>query len=291
MTTTIGFIGLGVMGRPMAHNLLRAGRDLVVWNRSPEATDELRAAGAVVADDVDGVFAAASTVIVMLVDEAVTDAVLGRGTASFAARAAGHLIVSTGSTSPDYARGLAADVAAAGGRFVAAPVSGSRIPAERGELVALLGGAPDDRAAARELLAPLCRELLDCGEVGGGLLMKLAVNLYLDVSIAALAEAVNLAARAGLDLDVFDAAVQSGQLASTVTRVKVPKLVSRDFAAQATARDALTNTGLIADAARAAGAATPLLDASAALYAEAVALGAGRDDMSAVLRAIEERSG
>ncbi|MGY5014837.1 NAD(P)-dependent oxidoreductase [Streptomyces sp. 900105755] len=285
-----GFVGLGVMGQPMALNLARAGTPLVVWNRTPERAEPLRAAGARVAASAEEVFARARVVFVMLVDETVTDAVLGRGGPDFAKLVAGRVVVSTGSTSPEYARGLAADIEAAGGRFAEAPVSGSRKPAEAGELVAMLGGDPDVVAEVRPLLAPMCRESVHCGPAGSGVLMKLAVNLYLDTTLAALAEAVHFAQRQGLDLETFRAVVDSGQLGSGITRVKVPMLAAHDFTVQAATADAYANTRLIADAARAAGIATPMLDLSSELYGESVRLGNARLDMSSVLTAIEART-
>ncbi|MEW2305909.1 NAD(P)-dependent oxidoreductase [Streptomyces sp. NPDC006655] len=285
-----GFVGLGVMGQPMALNLARAGTPLVVWNRTPERAEPLRAAGALVAASVEEVFARARVVIVMLLDEEVTDTVLGRGGPGFEKLVADRVVVSTGSTSPEYARGLAADVRAAGGRFVEAPVSGSRKPAEAGELVAMLGGDPETVAEVRPLLAPMCREAVHCGPAGSGVLMKLAVNLYLTTTIAALAESVHFAQRQGLDLETFRSVVDSGQLGSGVTRVKVPMLAAHDFTVQAATADAYASTRLIADAARAAGLATPLLDLSGDLYGESVRLGNGRLDMSSVLTAIEART-
>jgi len=130
-------------------------------------------------------------VVLMLVSEAALDAVLQRGTDGFAGLVRDHLVVSTASNSPGCSRALAVDVEAAGGRYVEAPVSGSRRPAEAGVLVALLGGDPDDVAAVRPLLAPTCRAQLVCGGVGSGLMMKLAVNVYLDPTMAGLAEAVH----------------------------------------------------------------------------------------------------
>ena len=288
--TAVGFVGLGVMGQPMALNLARAGTPLVVWNRTPERTDPLRESGAAVAGTVDEVFARAHIVILMLIDESATDAVLHRGTPTFDRLVAGHLVVSMGSTAPEYSRRLGADIHNAGGRYVEAPVSGSRKPAEAGQLVALLGGDPDLVAQVQLLLAPMCRQTLLCGPVGSGLLMKLAVNLYLDTMIAGLAEAVHFAERQGLDLTTFATAVDTGPMASDVTRIKVPKLVARDFSVQAAASDAYANTRLIAGEARAVGLATPMLDAASQLYGETVHLGHRRLDMSAVPQAIEART-
>lgn len=286
----IGFVGLGVMGQPMALNLAKAGTKLVVWNRSPAATDPLREAGATVAVSVEEVFERTRIVILMLVNETVLDEVLRRGTPDFAKLVAGHIVVSMGSNPPDYSRGLAADILAAGGRYVEAPVSGSRKPAETAQLVALLGGDADTVVEVRPLLAPMCRETILCGPVGNALLMKLTVNLYLCTMLAGLAEASHFAERNGLDLETFQAAIDSGPMASDLTRVKIPKLVARDFSVQAATADAFNSTKLIAEAARAVGMASPVLDVCRTLYGESVELGNGRLDMVSVVAAIEVRT-
>ncbi|MFD8521195.1 NAD(P)-dependent oxidoreductase [Streptomyces capillispiralis] len=286
----VGFIGLGVMGRPMALNLARAGTPLVVWNRTPARCAPLRAAGAEVAAGPAEVFERAGTVLLMLADEEAVDAVLGRGTPDFAARVAGHTVVHMGTTSPEYSAALEADVRAAGGAYAEVPVSGSRVPAEQGQLVAMLAGDPAAVTAVRPLLAPLCRETFDCGPVPNALLMKLSVNLFLITQVTGLTEAFHFADRHGLDrarfLDVLDA----GPMASAVSRMKAPKLLARDFAVQAAATDVLKNNRLIARAARTAGVASPLLDVCHALFGETVAQGHGGEDMVAVLRALEART-
>ncbi|MFS8044541.1 NAD(P)-dependent oxidoreductase [Rhizobium sp. BR 314] len=286
----IGFVGLGVMGQPMALNLARAGTKLVVWNRSPAATDPLREAGASVAESVEEVFERARIVILMLINEAALDTVLQRGEPGFAKLVAGHIVVSMGSNPPEYSRGLAADILAAGGRYVEAPVSGSRKPAETAQLVALLGGDAETVEEVRPLLVPMCRETILCGPVGNALLMKLAVNLYLCTMLAGLAEAAHFAERNGLDLSTFQAAIGSGPMASDLTRVKIPKLVARDFSVQAATADAFNSTNLIAQAAQVAGTASPLLDLCRTLYGESVELGNGRLDMISVVAAIEART-
>ncbi|MEU9354244.1 NAD(P)-dependent oxidoreductase [Streptomyces griseoloalbus] len=286
----VGFIGLGVMGRPMALNLVRAGTPLVVWNRTPARCAPLGAAGAEVAGSAAEVFGRAGTVILMLADEEAVDAVLGRGTPDFAARVAGRTVVHMGTTSPEYSAALETAVRAAGGAYAEAPVSGSRVPAEQGQLVAMLAGDATAVTAVRPLLAPLCRETFDCGPVPNALLMKLSVNLFLITQVTGLTEAFHFAERHGLDpgrfLDVLDA----GPMASAVSRMKAPKLLARDFAVQAAAADVLKNNRLIAEAARQAGLASPLLDVCHALFDETVAHGHGGEDMVAVLRALEART-
>ncbi|PJE97578.1 2-hydroxy-3-oxopropionate reductase [Streptomyces carminius] len=290
-----GFIGLGVMGQPMALNLAgaarAAGERLTVWNRTAARSEPLRAAGAEVAAGPAEVFARARTVFLMLADGDAVDAVLARGTPGFAARVAGRTVVHMGTTSPEYSRALAAEVRAAGGDYVEAPVSGSRVPAEEGRLVAMLAGEDGAVAAVRPLLAPMCGRVFECGPVPGALLTKLAVNLFLITTVTGLAEAFHFADRHGLDRELFLDVLDAGPMASAVSRMKAPKLLARDFSVQAAIADVLKNNRLIAEAARTARVASPLLDVCHTLFAETAELGYGGEDMAAVLRAIEARTG
>jgi 3-hydroxyisobutyrate dehydrogenase len=287
---TVGFLGLGLMGEPMAANLCRSGTPLVIWNRTAAKTEAFRAAGAEVAASPAEVFERAPVVLAMLANGAAIDATIGRGTPDFARILAGRTLVHMGTTAPAYSRGLEADVRAAGGRYVEAPVSGSRGPAQTGELVAMLAGEADAVATVRPLLAPICRQTVDCGPVPNALTMKLAVNLYLITIVTGLAEAAHFAAVHGLDMETFRTVLDGGQMASTVSRAKLAKLLARDLSPQAAAADVLMNNELVAAAARAAGMATPALDVSHALFREAVVQGHGGEDMIAVIRAIEART-
>jgi 3-hydroxyisobutyrate dehydrogenase len=286
----IGFIGLGIMGEPMARNLVRAGTPLIVWNRSAAKAEALRGAGARVAASPAEVFAEANVVMLMLATTAALDEVIGRRTPSFATRVAGRTIVQMGTTSPDDARALDADVRAAGGTFVEAPVSGSRKPAEDGRLVAMLGGDPAAVASVMPLLQPLCSEAIPCGAVPNAALMKLAVNTFLIATITGLAESFHFAQHHGLDVETLRRILDGGQMASAISRVKTDKLVRGDFSAQASIVDVLKNNRLIVDAARAAGIASPLLDVCTGLYAETESLGRGADDMIGVIQAIANRT-
>jgi 3-hydroxyisobutyrate dehydrogenase len=286
----VGFIGLGVMGQPMALNLARTGTLLVVSNRTPGRCEPLRAAGAEVVASPAEVFDRAATVFLMLADETAVDAVLGLGTPDFARRVTGHTVVHMGTTSAEYSSSLQKDIRAAGGRYVEAPVSGSRVPAERGELVGMLAGDGDAVATVRSLLTPVCRETFVCGAVPGALLLKFSVNLFLITVVTGLAEAFHFAERHGLDQRLFRDVLDAGPMASGVSRGKAPKLLERDFSVQAAAADVLKNNRLIAEAARKADLASPLLDVCHALYEETVQRGHGGEDMVAVLRALEART-
>ena len=293
----IGFIGLGVMGTPMALNLARAGTKLVVWNRTPSKCAPLEELGAERVDDAREVFRAARIVILMLANGDATDAVLQRGRAEFAEHVRDHTIVQMGTTSPEYSRGLEADILAAGGAYVEAPVSGSRKPAEAGQLVGMLAGQRASVDEVRPMLAPMCAQTFVCGAVPRAITMKLSVNLFLIAMVTALAEATHFAERHDLvlvravaELALGREILDAGPMASSVSRGKLPKLIAKEFSVQASIRDVRMNSGLVAQAARDAGIASPLLDASDALFAEAEAAGHGALDMAAVLLAIALRS-
>ena len=286
---TVGFIGLGTMGLPMALNMLGAGTPLVVWNRSAPALEAAATAGAVVAGSPADVFRRADTVFLMLMNGDVVDEVLQRSTPHFAELVGGRTVVHMGTTEASWSEGLGADVTAVGGTYVEAPVSGSRVPAEAGQLVGMVAGPTAAVDAVLPLLAPVCASTVRCGEVPGATRMKLAVNLFLITQVTGLAEAFHFAESHGLDLEVFRSVLDAGPMASAVSRIKLDKLVRGDFAAQASVRDVHYNSRLVTDAARAAGVASPLIDACRELFAEAERLGLGPDDMAAVVRAIEAR--
>lgn len=286
----VGFIGLGTMGLPMALNMVGAGTELVVWNRSAPALEVAGDAGATVADTPADVFRRAEIVFVMLMNGAVIDEVLERGTPGFAAMVAGRTLVHMGTTEAAYSEGLSEDVAAAGGTYVEAPVSGSRRPAEDGQLVGMVAGPAAAVDGVLPLLAPVCASTVRCGEVPGATRMKLAVNLFLITQVTGLAEAFHVAEGLGLDLEVFRSVLDAGPMASAVSRIKLEKLVHGDLSPQASIRDVHYNSRLIADAARGAGVSSPVLDACRDLFAEAEQLGHGPEDMAAVVRAIEART-
>lgn len=290
MQDEIGFIGQGVMGQPMALNLVRAAVPLVVWNRTPQRCELLREAGAVVAADVVGVFARTRVVVLMLASDAAIDAVLGRGGRGFGDLVDGHLLIHMGTTSPEYSRALGEDIRTAGGHYVEAPVSGSRVPAEQAQLVAMVAGDAEDRAFVRSLLQPMCARVFDCGVVPSALLMKLAVNLFLITMVTGLVEAFHFAEVQQIDRGLLAAILAAGPMSSAVSRVKADKLVAGDYAVQASITDVLKNNQLIAEAARRAELASPLLDVCHALFRETLELGHGAEDMAAVLRALQART-
>lgn len=283
----IGFLGLGVMGEPMALNLARAGSRVLAWNRSQRAFDDIVSAGGTVLPSPRDVMAGADIVILMLANERAIDEVLERGTAAFEANVSGRTIVHMGTTSEIYSLQLEADIRARGGFYVEAPVSGSRGPAQAGCLIGMLAGEEDVVNRIRPVLAPLCRETVFCGPVPNALTMKLAVNLFLISMVTGLAEAFHFAGKKGLDLAAFAAVLGKTPMASEVSRAKAEKFAAADFAPHAKASDVLMNSRLILASARIGGVSTPLLDICGALYGDAVNAGFGNEDMIAVVKAIE----
>ena len=286
---SVGFIGLGTMGEPMAQNLVRSGANVLAWNRTPAKSRRIAAAGGMVATSLDDVFEHCEKIFLMLADAPAIDAVLDRNGSAFERRVSKHTIIHMGTTSPAHSQHLETDVNAAGGLYVEAPVSGSRTPAEDAQLVAMVAGDVHAVGAVTPLLACMCRSVIPCGAVPNALTMKLAVNSFLITMVTGLTEALHFAERHALDIQQFVAVLNAGPMASEVSRAKLAKLADRDFAVQASIANVRESTRLIAEAANAAGVGAPLLETCRTLYNDAVALGLGDSDMVAVLRAIEMR--
>lgn len=282
----LGFIGLGVMGTPMAGHLARAGHAVLGWSRSGRNHEAARTAGVQPITQRQDVFDACGTILLMLANDEAIDSVLDRNTTTFPARVKGRLVINMGTSSAAYSKALGEQIRAAGGRYVEAPVSGSRVQAEAAQLVIMLAGDAADVAEASHLLAPLGRQCVACGQVPAALRMKLAVNLYLITLVTALGEAVHFAKVHGIALERFAEVLNAGPMASEVSRIKLDKMIREDFAVQASITDVLKNSGLVAGAAHEAGMQAPLIDASDALFARAQRMGLGGLDMAAVLQAI-----
>jgi 3-hydroxyisobutyrate dehydrogenase len=287
----LGFAGLGLMGLPMASNLLRAGLELRAYNRSSAAREALEELGGHTFEQPATLFEVSDCVFLMLANDGATDAVLGRSTPDFPARVAGKLIVNMGTHAPAWSKRLEEEVRKAGGRFVEAPVSGSRQPAEAGELVVMLAGEADAIQSVRHLMKPMCREVVVTGAVPSAMACKMAVNLYLIASVAALAEALSLARELGVKDEIFGRVIGSGPLGSEVARAKLLKMMSRDFAPQAAIRDVRKNAALVSGAAAATGIDAGLLDLARRRFDAAADLGNADLDMAAVITASQRGGG
>jgi 2-hydroxy-3-oxopropionate reductase len=225
----IGFIGLGIMGRPMARNLIKAGHKLVVYDIVPAAVQELAGAGAATASSAKEVAERTDIVITMLPDGPdVEKAVLGPGGVLEGLRR-GTTLVDMSSISPLVSQKVGAACAERGVEFVDAPVSGGEPKAVDGTLAIMAGGTQE----AFDKVAPILRKMGSTvtltGPVGAGNVTKLANQIMVACNIAAMGEALVLATRAGLDPEVVFKAVASGLAGSTVLNAKAPMVISRNF--------------------------------------------------------------
>lgn len=279
------------MGEPMAARLHGAGIDVVAWNRSAPARLRFLARGGRVADSPAAAAASAETILVMLANAQAIDEVLGRSERGFALDMTGRLLVNVGTVAPSYSRALERALTAAGAQFVEAPVSGSKGPAQAGELVAMLAGNPGPVDRVAELLAPLTSLVVRCGEVPRALETKLAVNIFLITMVTGLAEAYAFGERRGVDPAVLRQALDAGPMASTVSQGKLAKLLGGDMSAQASIRDVRYNSRLILEEVGKVSGAAPLLTLCEQLLAESELQGHGADDMIAIIDAFRARSG
>ncbi|NNC13172.1 NAD(P)-dependent oxidoreductase [Planctomonas sp. JC2975] len=285
----VGFLGTGLMGEPMARNLLAAGVPLAVWNRSRAPLDRLVADGAHPARTVADLFASCDVVLMMLSTGAVIDEVLSHGTEEFGRLVRRKTLVYMGTVSPAYSADLERSVREAGGRYVEAPVSGSAEPARNRELVGMLAGEPSAVDSVRPLVDLMCVSSTVCGLVPAALTMKLAVNVFLISVVTGLAEAFRFAEANGLDPNQLRSIVDAGQMSSPISRVKTAKLVSGDLSPQASISDVLKNCELVEASAMSAGVPVDLVSTSRSLFESAAARGDGRLDMVAVLGGLGDR--
>ncbi len=208
--STVGFLGLGRMGRVMAPRLLEAGFEVAVWNRSAPAADTLRRAGATVVDNPDDIWKHTDVAITMLRDFSTTQSLFEMPRGLLNGQCEGMLICDMATHAPADALTLGAMAAERGARYVDAPVGGTVEPARTGNLVVFTGGRPEDTSRLTDIFSPLARQVFDMGPLGNGARMKMVMNLVLTVYWEAIAE--GLAMAAGGDMDpgtVLDVLAQS----------------------------------------------------------------------------------
>lgn len=203
----IGVAGLGAMGANIAARLMEVGHQVTVWNRHPDKTKPLAAAGAKVANTPAELAGAVEAVLTSLADGAAIDAVYNGPNGLLLGDVKGKLFIEMSTVAPKVETDLAAKVRAKGAAFVECPVGGTTGPARQGKLLGLMGAEPTDAERARPIMDQLCRKVEHCGPVGAGSAMKLAINLPLMVAWQAYGEAFALARLVGLEpkrlMDLF----------------------------------------------------------------------------------------
>jgi len=226
---TVGFVGLGIMGRPMLRNLLKAGHTVVAYGRTPAKLDAVVADGAQRGASNADVGARSEIIITMLPDgPEVEEVVLGAGGILSGANP-GSLIVDMSSISPLVSQKIAAACEAKGVDFMDAPVSGGEPKAVDGTLAIMVGGKPEVFAKAEPILKCLGSSVTLTGPVGAGNTTKLANQIMVACNIAAMGEALTLATRCGLNPEVVVNAVKGGLAGSAVLNAKGPMLIARNF--------------------------------------------------------------
>jgi 2-hydroxy-3-oxopropionate reductase len=289
--STVGFIGFGIMGAPMAANLLKAGLDVVGYSRTRAKVQALVPQGLRVADDVAGAVRDADVIITMLPDSPDVEAVaLGTGGILDHARS-GALYVDTSSIRPDTARTVGAGAEARGLRYLDAPVSGGEQAAIDGTLSIMVGGLADVVADATPVLSHLGKTIVHVGPVGSGQTVKAANQLIVAGNIELLAEALVFIEAHGVDTEAAISVLEAGLAGSTVMTRKARTMVAREFSPGFRIALHDKDLGIFTTAAREAGAATPLGAVVAQLMAAAHAQGDGDLDHSALFRLVERLSG
>jgi 2-hydroxy-3-oxopropionate reductase len=231
MPQTVGFIGLGVMGRPMAQNLLKKGFSLVVHSRSRGPVDELVSAGAARADNPADVARRATRIVTMLPDGPDVEAVLERADGIFSAIQRGTILVDTSSIAPAVARRLAARAAERGAAMLDAPVSGGEIGAINATLSIMVGGD----AAAFDAVKPILdamgnpERVVRIGESGAGQVCKVCNQMVIGGTLAAVSEAFALARKAGVDAAKVRQALLGGFAASRVLEVHGERMLNGNY--------------------------------------------------------------
>lgn len=290
-TSTVGFIGFGIMGAPMAANLLKAGLDVVGYSRTRAKVEALVPHGIRVADDVAGAVRDADVIITMLPDSPDVEAVaLGSGGILEHARS-GALYVDTSSIRPDTARTVGARAEARGLRYVDAPVSGGEQAAIDGTLSIMVGGLADVVSDATAVLSHLGKTIVHVGPVGSGQTVKAANQLIVAGNIELLAEALVFLEAHGVDTEAAISVLEAGLAGSTVMTRKARTMVAREFSPGFRIALHDKDLGIFTAAAREAGAATPLGAVVAQLMSAAHAQGDGALDHSALFRLVERLSG
>ena len=230
---TVSLIGLGLMGRPMGHNLLKAGFPLVVWNRTASRAESLVAAGARLAGSPKEAAAAADVLITIVSDPPALEQVLWGPDenygGAFSALKKGSIYIDSSTVSPTLARKIADTSSAAGIRFLDGPVTGGTWGAEKGELLFMIGGESATFEAARPVLSAMGKKLFHLGPNGAGQTIKLAMNLLLALQVGAFAEALALVTGAGLQGEKLVEVMQSSMARSGVLDVKAAVMLKADY--------------------------------------------------------------
>ncbi len=287
MKPSVGFIGLGLMGKPMSLNLLKAGLAVTVWNRTASRAEEVVAAGGTLAKSAREVAANCDFLITIVSDPPALEEVLWGGDGregALSALKSGAIYMDSSTVSPDLARKIGAACAKQKVRFLDAPVTGGDWGAKKGELLFMIGGDAETIKEAEPLLGVMGKKWFHLGPNGAGQTIKLAMNAILALQVEALAEAMALVSAAGLQPEKLVEVMQSSMARSGVLDVKSQNLLKGDYAPSFPLRLMLKDVNLAMDLAKELGVTLPAVAAAQATYG-AVKRDAKEDmDYSGVMR-------
>lgn len=283
MTDTIGFIGLGLMGAPMAASIIHDGHDMILYNRTTARALEVARQGARVAATPAEVGSEAEVVFVMLTGPEAIDALFFGPEGLFAAKERRcQLVVNMSTVPPSYNRELAERLASQGVDMLEAMVCGSTHAAETGSLVILTAGAQVQLDRVNAQLRAMARQLTHCGEVGRASTLKMAINQLLAIFTCGMAEASSFAERNGLSSEEFFTTIFNGPIDWGFFEAMGQALAGGDYPPGFPAKHMLKDLGFVARTASSIGAPIPLTDAVGRCYEEVVAQGLGNKDFAAI---------
>jgi 3-hydroxyisobutyrate dehydrogenase-like beta-hydroxyacid dehydrogenase len=277
MKPSVGLIGLGLMGRPMAANLLKAGHQVTVWNRTASRADELVAQGAKRAATPRELTATCEVTLTIVSDPPALEMVLWGEDGVFAGLRAGSALIESSTVNPSMEKRAAASAAALGADFLEAPVTGGTWGAEKGELVFMVGGEESTLKRLEPVLGVMGKRWFHLGPVGAGQTVKLAMNLLLDLEVEALAEALALVTAAGVAGEKLVEVMQSSMGRSGVLDIKAPNMLKGEYKPSFPLRLMHKDVGLALDLANQLG--VPLPAAAAAREVLSAVKGAMTEDV------------
>jgi 3-hydroxyisobutyrate dehydrogenase-like beta-hydroxyacid dehydrogenase len=284
---SIGFVGLGLMGFSMCSNLIKAGANVVATTRSSDPLEAIAKAGAETVASPRAVAEKVDIVITMVANTGAVEAVLGGDDGILKGLRPGSLVIDMGTTAVTKTRGFAAQVVAAGGAYVDAPVSGGTLGAQGGSLTIMAGGEEEALERARPVLDVLGARLTHVGPVGTGQVAKAANQVIVGLNIGAVAEALMLAARAGADPAKVREALTGGFADSRILEVHGQRIIDGAFKPGAKAQTQLKDLVQALELAAELGIEMPATALSRELFDRLVAMDGEELDHSALIKVLD----
>jgi L-threonate 2-dehydrogenase len=285
--TTVGIVGVGLLGDAVARRLRAAGHPVVGYDVAPACLDRLAAIGGTPAKSAGDVARAAEVVCTILPSlAAVEGAILGANGVAAVGKP-GQAIVQMSTISPALSERLARETASRGLVFLDCPISGTSGMVARGEGVIFVGGDRAEYERWKPLLESILPKAVHVGRPGQAMVLKLVANLLVALNSAAVAEAINLARASGLDPQIVVDVLATGAATSRMLEVRGPLMVRGEFPAQMKLDLFMKDLHLIQDAGTAAGAPLPLTDIAERVYAAAQSAGRGGDDLAVIITELE----